>query len=557
MTIAAYHDILARLREAFPSPTSNPKHDTDLVVSILRTLDQVDAMKLESATLGKRQQPDYEAARKTLVPTHISDVERVTQLLVDKLQGMPVWGHPHIQMNVDSPASIPAIIGWLLPTIYNPNLVSEDSSVEVGVAEVNVTAMACRLIGYDPEKATGVFTFGGTGTLLYGLKLGVEKAFPDAMTHGVGQNGVVLASTQSHSCRLHVAGWLGLGTKSAIEVPTDTHNQMQIDQLEVAARQAIENGNKIVAMIATMGTTDAFGIDDLESMTHLRNQLVDEYKLDYSPHIHADAVIGWAWSVFNDYDFEENELGFRQPTLRALATVHRRISKLHLADSVGIDFHKTGFTPYVSSLFLVRARQDMQPLLRERHETPYLFQTGQQHPGLYTLETSRSGCGVLAAYANLNLFGKTGMRALLGHLVEMAELLRQQLEQHLSITVLNRDSGGPVTLFRVYPDGVDTCTILERERSDPAARNELRRHNTYNRSIFQQLRTRAMRGQSVHLSMTNCYRDTNDGESIVSLKSYMLSPFVEAQHVELLVQNVLDAKKVVDNEKGEYTYPIS
>ena len=63
-----------------------------------------------------------------------------------------------------------------------------------------------------------------------------------------------------------------------------------------------------------------------------------------------------------------------------------------------------------------------------------------------------------------------------------------------------------------------------------------------------------MRGQSVHLSMTNGYRDTNDGESIVSLKSYMLSPFVEAQHVELLVQNVLDAKKAVDNE---YTSPIS
>ena len=54
---------------------------------------------------------------------------------------------------------------------------------------------------------------------------------------------------------------------------------------------------------------------------------------------------------------------------------------------------------------------------------PYLFQTGERHPGVYTLETSRGGSGVLAAFANLHLFGKTGMRTLLGHLVEMAELL--------------------------------------------------------------------------------------------------------------------------------------
>ena len=480
------------------------------------------------------------------LPDDIADVEKVTQLLVSKLHGMPIWGHPHSQMNVVAPPSIPSIIGSLLPAIYNPNLVSDDSSCGVGMAEVNVSAMVSSLIGYDPAEAMGVFTFGGTGTLLYGLKLGVEKAFPDAMINGVGQNGVVLTSAQSHHCHLNVAGWLGLGTKNVIEVPTDFQNGMQIDQLATAARQAIENGKKIVALVATMGTTDALGIDDLEAIGLLRDQLVDEYKLDYSPHIHADAVIGWAWSVFNDYDFEKNELGFRPSTLRALAAVCRRVSKLHLADSVGIDFHKTGFAPYVSSLFLVRASQEMQRLARERDETPYLFQTGERNPGLYTLETSRSGGSVLAAYANLNLFGKTGMRTLLGHIVEMAELLREHLEKCESTIVLNSGNVGPVTLFRVYPDGVDTCTILERERSDPAARDELQRHNSYNRQIFEYLREQAMQGRAVHISMTSSYRKTDYGEPLVGLKSFVLSPFIDSQHVELVVQNVLDAKKVVD-----------
>ena len=97
--------------------------------------------------------------------------------------------------------------------------------------------------------------------------------------------------------------------------------------MEEAARDLLGQGRRIVAMVATMGTTDAFGIDDLDAIADLRDRLVEEYNLDYTPHIHADAVIGWAWSVFNDYDFEENLLGFRPRTVRALASARRRISK--------------------------------------------------------------------------------------------------------------------------------------------------------------------------------------------------------------------------------------
>ncbi|MCH9018085.1 MAG: hypothetical protein IIB89_10035, partial [Chloroflexi bacterium] len=116
----------------------------------------------------------------------------------------------------------------------------------------------------------------------------------------------------------------------------------------------LKNGRKIACIVATMGTTDAFGLDDLQAIHEIRDNLVDEFQLDYRPQIHADAVIGWAWSVFNDYDFEENPLGFQHRTVRALAGTTRRIQHLGLADSIGIDFHKTGFTPYISSLFLTR-----------------------------------------------------------------------------------------------------------------------------------------------------------------------------------------------------------
>ena len=75
---------------------------------------------------------------------------------------------------------------------------------------------------------------------------------------------------------------------------------------------------------------------------------------------------------------------------------------------------------------------------------------------MFTLQTSRGGSEVLAAYANLQRFGQVGLRVLLGHLVEMAETLREQLEGHDCITILDDDGVGTVTVFRVYPDGVNT-----------------------------------------------------------------------------------------------------
>ena len=175
----------------------------------MRALDQVDAMKSEVPLLGRTRALDYASAEQTEMAEEGCSVEEVASLLVGKLEGLPIWGHPRTQVNVVPPPSIPSIIGSLLPAIYNPNLISDDTSYGLALAEASVAAMVARLVGYDAEQSAGVFTFGGTGTTLYGVKLGIEKAFPDAMDNGVRGDGVILASAQSHYSRLNVAGWLG------------------------------------------------------------------------------------------------------------------------------------------------------------------------------------------------------------------------------------------------------------------------------------------------------------------------------------------------------------
>ena len=541
----SYSDILKDIRLAFPQPIADPIHNSYFVHSIMRALDQVDELKTHLPMLGNIVPADFEAARQTVLPDAMSSVEDVTADLVSYLRGMTIFGHPRTQQNVVAPPTIPSLIGVLLASLYNPNLGWDEYSRLVALAEVEVIGMTSKMIGYDPEQSGGVFTFGGTGTTLYSVKLGLEKACPGTIQNGTSEDAVVFVSDTGHYCATNIVGWLGIGTNNLITIPTTFNNEMDLERLEQEARNALRNGKKIAAIIATLGTTDAFGLDNLMHIASLREKLVDEFELDYQPHIHADAVIGWAWSVFNTYDFEENPLGFRRGTIRALAGACRRIEHLHLADSVGIDFHKTGFAPYISSLVLVKNRSDLDLIKRHPEQMPYLYHFGDYRPGMYTLETSRAGTGVLAALANLRLFGEEGLRVILGHIVEMTQRLREQLGGQAGTTVVNQYNFGTVTLFRAYPEGVDTFEIKDLEFKDATYRDSLLAHNDYNRKIFQYVHSEAMEGRGVVISTTECYRHTTYGEPIVALKSFILSPFVNEADVETVVSKVLEAREKV------------
>ena len=154
----------------------------------------------------------------------------------------------------------------------------------------------------------------------------------------------------------------------------------------------------------------------------------------------------------------------------------------------------------------------------------------------------------MSALANLRLFGKNGLRALLGHVVTMAEVLREQLEGHAATTVVNRGNFGPVTLFRVYPDGVDTFGVTEREQKDVSYRDQLRIHNEYNRRIYQVVQADALHGDGVVISLTDCYRETDYGEPMVALKSYLLSPFAEEQYINAVLESIWKARATIANE---------
>ncbi len=127
----------------------------------------------------------------------------------------------------------------------------------------------------------------------------------------------------------------------------------------------------------------------------------------------------------------------------------------------------------------------------------------------------------------------------------MTQLLREYLAGNAFTTVLNDDNYGTVTLFRVYPDGVETPDIKEQEMTNLTFRNTLLRHNDYNRRIEEYVHKEAMAGRGVVISRTDCYRHTSYGEPMVALKSYIMSPFVDEISVQLVVDKVLEARRKI------------
>src|SRR5262245_16787602 len=135
-----YRQIVTELRQAFPQPLPDDAHNAGLGASIRQALDQIDALKSTGPVLGLRRELDYARARARRIDEQPLPREQVTGRLVECLSGLMMGGHPRRQMNIDPAPTIPSIIGGLLPSLSNPNLVGDDSSRQVAVAEVEVAS---------------------------------------------------------------------------------------------------------------------------------------------------------------------------------------------------------------------------------------------------------------------------------------------------------------------------------------------------------------------------------------------------------------------------------
>ncbi len=526
-----YAQLLQRVRTYFASPIADPIRDAEASRLVSESMERLLASRTGGLYLGQPTALDFEAAQSATVREAPAGMEEVLEDLFSRMQGLVHYNHPLSQVGVTPQPTLPSLVGVLYAAAMNSNLIWDVVSPRVCEAEIAVASMTARMVGYGDE-AGGFFTFGGTGTVLYGMKIGLEKALPGTMSAGVRGPARVICSTAGHYSKINVSGWLGIGTSNLDVVPTHDDQSMDVEAFAEVLERNLRDGIPVAGIIASVGTTDAFAIDDLPRIVEVRDALVRKYAAPYRPHIHADSVIGWAWSSFLTYDFGANPLGFPPEVARVLERITEGLRGLHLVDSIGCDFNKTGYAPNTSSLFVCRDRRDLSRLARDEETAPYLFHSGSYRPGLFTLEASRSGYAALSVLANLKLLGLDGMRAILGHIVAVALDLRTRLDALPHVEILNRTNEGPSVLYRAYPRGRCARCLHLRELKDPPMLGLI---NRFNRTIGAVLATQAGHGGPL-ISQTDCAQLAASGDAVAALKSFIISPFAEPAANDLVVR---------------------
>ena len=509
--------------------------------------------------------PYYGDVTSARLPEKMSTLKAVNQKSVNLFNGMPNWNHPLTMPNVIPPANKAGIIAAMMTDLYGPNIIEGEYSWNVEKSEMESAAILARLIGWDPQKAGGLYTFGGSGCYFYGIKYGLTQALGvESRCKGIRQDAKLLVSRQGHYCKLNSSDWTGLGMDNIVEIETNSDtNAMDLDKLEATMKSLHHQKIPIAAVVCTMGTTDAFAIDSPKAV----RGLIDRYP---NPNgrkalLYCDAVIGWSWLTFKDYDFDGNPLGFSPQTLINSLNNFKKIEEIKYADAVGCDFHKTGWAPYNCSIFVMRDLNRFRELMT-RPGSAYLQDRVCYNPGLFTLEVSRSGSYSMAGWATLQYFGAEGFQSILGGILEMEEYLRHLIDQEKSMVCVNAEDHGFVTLFRVYPTGVNADRQYQKELQDPEAVKELEENNILQEQIgdlmWQWFRDgRLHQGHyGPYISYTSGFRKTDynqDGSHskavIYALKSFPMNPNIHSATMQCLLKLVLHARD--DITAGHYQKP--
>lgn len=483
----------------------------------------------------------------------LAPLETLQTIARDFLPGALHWRNRNAMHNVGAAVNIVAAAIQSIALDLNINLVNDDVAGNTILAERAVANMLARLANLNPLHTYGNFSFGGTGTILYALKIGTRKAWPDSGRTGIPPETVVFITPDAHFSHMVAADWIGIGSANVIDMAAREDRTTNVAAAEQQIRTQITHGKRIGAIIINGGTTYDHTIDDIAAFAQMRNRLVTDYALPYIPHLHVDAVIGWSWLNFGSYDFTVNELTLPNNILDKLRGQYERIRHIRLADSWGVDFHKgVGSCPVDCSMIMLNNQQDWL-LLSKKGNADNLHQISNELANLspvdYTLETSRSGAKVLAALTALRTIGQRGYQILLANLVESVATFQQELQKTPDIDVVNSHSLGHVAMVRMYPP--ELATTPARVQELIASRHEIREFseyvNKYNQAFFKwDAITRMCRPNEVLYSLSKNYIHTPSGCDITTLKFYPVSPHVDPGQMMEVAKLLIQQKVYFD-----------
>lgn len=371
----------------------------------------------------------------------------VARLERDVFAGANRLSHP-MAMGHQISAPLPAAV-WTeaaIAALNNSLAVSEMSPTGTAVEE-RVVRWMCGLAGFGAGSG-GTLTSGGqeaTHTAMLAARAALD---PDAWTRGVtGVPPVIVCGEHAHYAIARAAGELGLGTANVRAVASRDW-KMDPAALEATLDALRAGGRRVMAVVATSGSTATGSFDDLEAI----GGICEARGL----WLHVDGAHG-ASALFS-------------------ATHARRVRGIARARTVTWDPHKMMLMPLAAGAVLARDERDLTAAFAQ--QAPYLFHgaAGARSidQGTRSFMCSRR-VDALKVWVVLQRYGASGIGALYDHLCALAVAMHRMIIERPDFEAMHEPESN-ILCFRWLPAGVvdeaarDALNLQLRERYNASGR---------------------------------------------------------------------------------------
>lgn len=464
-SIAAYQDAIEQSTKAVVQWLQQPEMYQGKTVEQLR-----ERIKLEFNSQGLGNQAAIERA--------------VEYFLKDSLS----VHHPQCVAHLHCPSLVISQAAEVLINATNQSMDSWDQSPSATIMEVKLVEWLREQVGFGAGDA-GVFTSGGTQSNLMGLML-ARDAFFARQGHSVQQNGLtgdlsklkVFCSENAHFSVQKNMALMGLGYRSVTLVKTDEFSRMDVSDLSEKLAKAKANGEQVMAIVATAGTTDAGAIDPLADIAALAAK--------EGIWVHVDAAWGGALLLSEKY--------------------RHYLNGLELVDSVTLDFHKQFFQTISCGAFLLKDARHYQLM---RYQAAYLNSDFDEEHGVpnlvsKSLQTTRR-FDALKLWMGLEALGQKKYAEIIDNGVTLAQDVAAWVLEQPQLELVMKPQLASV-LFRFRPAQGDMAFVA---------------------LLNQRIGDALLASGAANVGVT-------EADGITCLKLTLLNPTVNLQDVKVLLESV-------------------
>ncbi|GAC1650584.1 MAG: aspartate aminotransferase family protein [Gemmatimonadaceae bacterium] len=333
--------------------------------------------------------------------------------------------HP-MYMGHQVSAPLPAAV-WSdsVVSAVNQSVAVWEMSPTATVLETQVIRWMCELAGFGSASG-GTFTTGGTEATTTALLAARAAAVPDAWVNGVGTDPpVVVYGEHAHYAVARAVGEIGIGIANTVAIRFFDW-RMSVLELERALARLAADGRRVMAVVATAGSTATGSFDDLAAI----GRVCDDRGLWF----HVDAAHGGS---------------------ALLSARHRgKLAGIAGARTIAWDPHKMMLMPLATGVLLAREERDLEQAFIQK--APYLFHGSAENrswdQGTRSWLCSRRADAV-KVWVALQRYGAQAIGELYDQLCDMTHALYDDLSRRSDFETLHEPEANILCFRYLGRDG--------------------------------------------------------------------------------------------------------